>query len=73
MTRFRKKTFMEDRRSVRLRRFFWLLGIALLFPQKQMHQTHEDYRSRRKVCGTQAILSGIFSQMIVNVKSLAFH
>ena len=41
MTRFRKKTFMEDRRSVRLRRFFWLLGIALLFPQKQMHQTHE--------------------------------
>lgn len=43
MTRFRKKTFMEDRRSVRLRRFFWLLGIALLFPQKQMHQTHEDY------------------------------
>lgn len=46
MTRFRKKTFMEDRRSVRLRRFFWLLGIALLFPQKQMHQTHEDYRSR---------------------------
>ena len=49
MTRFRKKTFMEDRRSVRLRRFFWLLGIALLFPQKQMHQTHEDYRVRGKV------------------------
>ena len=58
MTRFRKKTFMEDRRSVRLRRFFWLLGIALLFPQKQMHQTHEDYRSRRKVCGTQAAFCG---------------